>query len=370
MPHSTRSTPRPAIAVTLGDPAGVGPELAARLLANPANRAKADIYVLADRVEVEAAAKVVGLHIPFADTPSADAVCVLDDGTAPTTTISPKVVSKEAGERAMYQLNRALALSREGKVGGIVFTPLNKTSMHLAGMNEEDELRWFAKSLQYGGTTSEINILSGGGEDLWTARVTSHIPMRDVADNVKAEKVTSVIQLLYDLLHDSGISSPRLGVCALNPHNGENGLFGRHEIDEIRPGVEKAREIGIDVQGPFPSDTIWLARDKFDGIVTMYHDQGQIAIKILGFDGGVTLQGGLPVVIATPAHGTAFDIAGQGIASVTSSQNALDIVIEIAARRAAQKDTSGVSGLKDRTKAKVDGTGQAKREEVHVPSCC
>lgn len=370
MPHSTKPLPRPAIAITMGDPAGVGPELAARLLADPSNRAKADLYVLADRSEVEAAAKIVGVTIPMADTPSSEAVCVLDDGTAPSTPIPSRVVSKEAGVRAMHQLNRALALSREGKIGGIVFTPLNKTSMHMAGMNEEDELRWFAKSLQYDGTTSEINILSGGKENLWTARVTSHIPMRDVADNVKSAKVISVIQLLNTLLYESGIPSPRLGVCALNPHNGENGLFGRHEIDEIKPGVERAREeFGIDVQGPFPSDTIWLARQKFDGIVTMYHDQGQIAIKILGFDGGVTLQGGLPVVISTPAHGTAFDIAGEGIASVTSSQNALDVAIAIASRRVDEKaEANGsIAGLK---KVKQNGRAHPHQEAVHVASCC
>lgn len=371
MPHSTKPLPRPAIAVTLGDPAGVGPELAARLLADPANRARADIYVLADRTEVEAAAQVAGVTVPMADNPSTEAVCALDDGTAPSTPIPMRVVSKEAGERTMYQLNRALALSRQGKVGGIVFTPLNKTSMHLAGMNEEDELRWFAKSLQYDGTTSEINILSGGKENLWTARVTSHIPMRDVADNVKADKVTSVIQLLHTLLYDSGFPSPRLGVCALNPHNGENGLFGRHEIDEIRPGVERARkELGIDVQGPFPSDTIWLARHKFDGIVTMYHDQGQIAIKILGFDGGVTLQGGLPVVIATPAHGTAFDIAGKGIASVTSSQNALEVAIAIASRRMDEKAGDGDGSVAAKAKVKQNGHVLKHQDTVHVASCC
>lgn len=371
MPHSTKPLARPAIAITMGDPAGVGPELAARLLANPANRAKADIYVLADRSEVEAAAKVVGVEIPMtSDRPSTSAVCVLDDGTAPAAgSIPMREVSKAAGDRAMYQLNRALAMAKQGTIGGIVFTPLNKTSMHLAGMREEDELRWFAKSLQYDGTTSEINILSGGKENLWTARVTSHIPMRDVADNVKEAKVVSVIQLLHQLLYESGIPSPRIGVCALNPHNGENGLFGRHEIDEIRPGVERAqRELGIDVQGPFPSDTIWLARQKFDGILTMYHDQGQIAIKLLGFDGGVTLQGGLPVVISTPAHGTAFDIAGDGIASVTSSQNALDVAIAIASRRAEEKADGGAGGLKE--KVKQNGHAHSHQAPVHVASCC
>jgi Pyridoxal phosphate biosynthesis protein len=326
------TTTRPAIALTLGDPAGIGPELAAKLLADPKNREAADLYVLADRSEVDAAAAIAGVEIPFSEVPRPGYATLLDDQSAPAEPIPPRQVSRQAGERTMHQLRRAVALANDGTVGAIVFTPLNKTSLHLGGMHEEDELRWFAKELGYEGTTSEINIIEG----LWTARVTSHIGIRDVAERVTATGVTAAIELLNDLLRDSGIASPRLGVCALNPHNGENGIFGREEIDTIAPGVAVARSAGIDVQGPFPSDTIFLARDRYDGIVTMYHDQGQIAIKLLGFDGGVTVQGGLPVVIATPAHGTAFDIVGKGVASVTSSQNALDIAIAIAGRRAAR----------------------------------
>lgn len=323
---------RPKIALTLGDPAGVGPELAAKLLADPRNSAAAEIYVLADRAELDAAAAVAGVEIPLAAVPEPGAVTLLDDHSAPAEPIPVREVSEAAGARTLHQLRRAVLMASAGEVRGIVFTPLNKTSLHMAGMHEEDELRWFAKELGYEGTTSEINIIDG----LWTARVTSHISMKEVAERVTAPNVTAAIELLHSLLRDSGIDSPRLGVCALNPHNGENGLFGREEIDQIRPGVDEAKSRGINVAGPFPSDTIFLARENYDGIVTMYHDQGQIAVKLLGFDGGVTVQGGLPVVIATPAHGTAFDIAGQGIASTTSSQNALDIAIAVARRRSAR----------------------------------
>jgi 4-hydroxy-L-threonine phosphate dehydrogenase PdxA len=138
---------------------------------------------------------------------------------------------------------------------------------------------------------------------------------------------------------ESGIDAPRLGVCALNPHNGENGAFGRQEIDAIRPAVEASRANGIDVQGPFPCDTIFLKRQHFDGIVTMYHDQGQIAMKLLSFDGGVTVQGGLPLPIATPAHGTAFDIAGKNLAAVASTQNAFDLAVTMAERRIQEQAT-------------------------------
>jgi 4-hydroxythreonine-4-phosphate dehydrogenase len=128
-------------------------------------------------------------------------------------------------------------------------------------------------------------------------------------------------------------------VCALNPHNGENGNFGRQEIDFIAPAVKEAQSRGIDAQGPYPCDTIFLKREQFDGIVTMYHDQGQIAMKLLSFDGGVTVQGGLPIVIATPAHGTAFDIVGKGIASPVSMQNAFDTAVSMACRRLSSEST-------------------------------
>jgi len=332
----------------MGDPAGVGPELAARVLADPRNRAKADIYVLADQAEVDAAAALVGVTIPCASSPSADAVCVLDDNTMPSAPIPRGQISVEAGQRTLYQLNRALDLANQGKVGAIMFTPLNKTSLHMAGMREEDELRYFAMKLNHEGTTSEINIIQDGAgptsRQLWTARVTSHIGIKDVADRVTQQGTLEAIELLHTLLHETGIDSPRIGVCSLNPHNGENGLFGKEEIEKIAPAVKEAQSHGIDVQGSFPCDTIFLSRQKYDGIVTMYHDQGQIAIKLLGFDGGVTVQGGLPVVIATPAHGTAFDIAGTGKASVKSSQNALDIAIAIAGARAARKAGKGMNG--------------------------
>ncbi|KAJ5625735.1 hypothetical protein N7510_002044 [Penicillium lagena] len=330
------TTFRPRIAITLGDPAGVGPELAAKLLADPKNRARADLLVLSDRSEVEAAASVANVTIPISEVAGPESVKVLDDGTAPIISIERGKVSKEAGQRTFHQLKRAVAMVNRDEADAIVFTPLNKTSLHMAGMHEEDELRWFAMQLNHEGATSEVNIIPG----LWTARVTSHVAIKDVSSRISKSTVFNAVDLLNNLLTDFGIKNPRLGVCALNPHNGENGLFGREEIDSIRPGVEMAQSRGIDVKGPFPSDTIFVSRSNYDGIITMYHDQGQIALKVIGFDGGVTVQGGLPVVIATPAHGTAFDIAGKNIASTKSSQNALDVAIAVASKKAERRYTA------------------------------
>lgn len=172
---------------------------------------------------------------------------------------------------------------------------------------------------------------------------------------------------------ESGIESPRLAICALNPHAGENGNFGRHEIDHIAPAVKDAREQGMNVSGPFPCDTVFLKRDQFDGIVTMYHDQGQIAMKLLGFDGGVTVQGGLSVVIATPAHGTAFDIVGKNIAGTQSMQNAFDIAVTMAERRlAADIRTDAGTAVKKTVEASRDKSkGNLPVEATtHGRSCC
>lgn len=321
---------RPRVAVTFGDPAGVGPEVIARALARPGVLERADVSILADASEVRDAFGQADLPVPgIAPGHRPGFATLLEDGTAPNPPIPLAQVGREAGARAMHQLERALALANDRQVDAIVFGPLNKTSLHLAGMREHDELRWFAGRLGYQGTTSELNVMEG----LWTARVTSHLPMADVAAGITTESVLGAIELLARVLDEAGID-PRIGVAALNPHAGENGNFGREEIDRIAPAVALAQQRGIAVRGPFPADTIFLAarRGDFNGVLTMYHDQGQIAMKLLGFDGGVTIEGGLPVVITTPAHGTAFDLVGRRKATITSTANAFDIAVEIASR--------------------------------------
>jgi 4-hydroxythreonine-4-phosphate dehydrogenase len=228
--------------------------------------------------------------------------------------------SERGGRWALDHLEFALSAYERGEAQAVMFAPLNKSSLHLAGMHEMDELRWFEKRLGVTGVVSELNAITG----LWTSRVTSHVSHRDAPAQITAEKVHAVAALLNAYLIGSGVAQPRLAICALNPHGGENGKFGTEEIDEIVPGVALAQNAGINAVGPFPADTLFLrARDgEFDGVVTMYHDQGQIAMKMIGFDGGVTVEGGLGVAVCTPAHGTAFDRVGQGSASVTSTRNA------------------------------------------------
>ena len=206
--------------------------------------------------------------------------------------------------------------------------PFNKAAMHLAGIGVADELTWAKKRLGVTGRASEFNVIDG----MWNARVTSHIPLKNVAEKLNIDGIVDAIVLANQTLTRAGYDNPRIAVAALNPHAGDGGAIGTEEIEIIAPAFEKAKLQSIKVDGPFPSDTLYLkVRDgQFDCAVSMYHDQGQIAIKLLGFDQGVSVLAGLPVPIATPAHGTAFDIVGTNSANVNAALNAFRMVSAMA----------------------------------------
>jgi 4-hydroxythreonine-4-phosphate dehydrogenase len=323
---TTSQSAKPRVAVTLGDPAGIGPELVARLLADPGTTETADIVLISDERELADALADAGVEFSYG---GPGRPRLHDNGAARPGSFERKVATEAGGRWAMSNLRVALEMADAGDVDAILFAPLNKSSLHLAGMREKDELRWFETILGAEAYTCELNVLS----TIWTGRVTSHVSIAEVADGITCENVLGAGRLLHTVLRDSGIAAPRIGVCALNPHAGESGRFGRHEIDIIAPAVAELQAEGMDAAGPFPSDTIFLRREEFDGILTMYHDQGQIAMKLLGFDGGVTMAGGLRVPICTPAHGTAFDLVGRRAANTGSIRNAFDLAARIGARR-------------------------------------
>jgi 4-hydroxy-L-threonine phosphate dehydrogenase PdxA len=222
-------------------------------------------------------------------------------------------------------LAEGASLVRDGKAHAFCFAPLNKSALRLGGMHQEDELRWFAEFLNYKGVCGELNVL----QDLWTSRVTSHVALKEVSSLLSSQKVFESIEMIANALKASGKAKPRLAVCGLNPHNGDNGNYGDEEIKIIAPGVEMAVKSGIPADGPFPADTAFVRAIRkeggYDGVVTMYHDQGQIAMKLMGFEKGVTVHGGLPIPVTTPAHGTAYDIAGQNLANPQAMFNAFDL---------------------------------------------
>jgi 4-hydroxythreonine-4-phosphate dehydrogenase len=325
------TAPRPRVAVTFGDPAGVGPELIAKLLAQTSTCEVADVLLVSDETEIADAGADAGLPIEFVTEPTPGKPLLhRTRGTRPDGGFVRKAATAEGGRWALDALATALDLANAGEVDAILFASLNKSSLHLAGMTENDELHWFEKVLGADGFTCEVNVIPG----LMTSRVSSHVSIAEVDPLITVERVEGATRLLHSMLKGSGLESPKIAVCALNPHAGENGSFGRHEIDVIAPTVERLRADGLEVSGPFPSDTIFLrARtDEFDGVVTMYHDQGQIAMKLIGFDRGVTIAGGLRVPICTPAHGSAFDIVGQGIANLGATQHAFDLAVSIGAQ--------------------------------------
>ena len=300
------------VGLVLGDPAGVGAELAAKLLAGMPGGERAGVTVIGDRRQFAAGARVAKVALPEVD--------LLDRCNADPTAITLGRACAEGGRAALDNFTAALDLARGGKLDAVCFTPFNKQALMLAGNRFEDELRYAADHLGWNKPVGEFNVLGR----LWNARVTSHIGIAQVSAHLTRERVLQAIALTDAQMRRAGFSPPRIAVAALNPHAGEGGAFGREEIDVIAPAVAAARERGIEASGPFPADTVYLrARDgQFDSVVTMYHDQGQIAIKLLGFSRGVTQLGGLPMPVTTPAQGTAYDIAGKGVATADALKNA------------------------------------------------
>lgn len=321
---------RPRIGLVLGDPAGIGAELAAKLLARARTAALAAVSVIGDARLLAAGAKIAKVALPVVD--------IDDRANADPQSIAHGRATAEGGRAALDNFRHALGRARDGELDAIVFTPFNKQALRLGGMAFDDELRFAADFLGFAGPHGEFNVL----DRLWNARVTSHVPLAEVAALLSVPRIVEAIALTERSMRAAGYSAPRLAVAALNPHAGDGGNYGREEIEVIAPAVEAARAQGLDANGPFPADTVWLrARaGQFDGVVTMYHDQGQIAIKLLGFERGVTLLGGLPIPITTPAHGTAYDIAGRGIANDGALVRAFEIAVDMGHARcsAAMRD--------------------------------
>jgi 4-hydroxythreonine-4-phosphate dehydrogenase len=334
-----RNFPRPVVALTLGDPAGIGAELIAKLLARNEIVEQAKVVLVGDAWLWEEGQAIAGVEIPTHSVKGFEEVRSLagdQPSFLPVESVRPgevprSAVSAAGGASVLSVLQTCLDAASAGRIDAICFAPLNKQSMKMSGMKFADELHFFADRLKVRSSLCEFNTLG----NLWTSRITSHIPFRDIAHYLSKERILDAVRLLHDALLSAGFANPRVAVAALNPHGGEGGAFGTEEIDIIAPAVKEAKALGYPVSGPFPADTIFLkARDgQYDGVVTMYHDQGQIALKLLGFERGVTIQGGLPIPITTPAHGTAFDIAGQNKANVDATVQAFLVACRMGSSR-------------------------------------
>jgi 4-hydroxythreonine-4-phosphate dehydrogenase len=323
----------------MGDPAGVSPELTAKLLTLNDVVSKARIVVFGDRRVLDDGAHVAGVKLdlisasPDADFSKEQRVPIfIDLGHLDPASVARSTATAEGGRFALTNYRQALTMARDGRVDAVCFTPFNKNAMRLAHPVYDDEISFSADVVGLDGPASEFNVLDG----LWNARVTSHIPLAEVASHITRERVQRALRLTDASMRRAGFERPRIAVAGLNPHAGDGGNFGREEIDAIGPAVEEAIADGIVTEGPFPADTVFLRAKSgaFDAVLTMYHDQGQIAMKLMGFDRGVTLLGGFPFPICTPAHGTAYDIAGRGIAGVGAARAAILLAAEMAEKRA------------------------------------
>ena len=340
---------KPILGITMGDPASIGPEITVKALSSPELYERCCPLVVGDACMMEKAKHLVGhdeivIH-PVQDvrdalfTPGTIDVydmCLVDAEKLPI-----GQVSVEAGEAAFQYVKKVIEMANAGEVDGTVTNALNKEAINLAGHHFSGHTEIYA---HYTGTQKYTMMLAH--HNLRVVHVSTHVSLREACDRVKKERVLEVIRIANQACLDLGIEKPAIGVAGLNPHSGENGLFGREEIDEIIPAIEEAKAMGINAEGPVPPDTVFSkARGGwYDMVVAMYHDQGHIPLKVVGFvynhkekkwDAveGVNITLGLPIVRVSVDHGTAFDQAGKGVANELSLVNAIDYAIRLSVNR-------------------------------------
>jgi len=307
---------RPRLALTLGDPAGIGPEIVLKALASPA-RPDADFVAYGPRASLTDRAARFGL--PLFEGP------VVDVGGGP---FDLGRVSAEAGRAAAAAVLAAAGDALAGRVDGVVTAPLHKESLRAAGHPWPGHTEMLAEAA---GAADVAMMFVGGG--LRVALLTIHRSLRSVPDAITGAEVARVVRLVHRELPRLGAARRRIAVCGVNPHAGEGGLFGREDLDVVRPAVERLIGEGLDLSGPLPADTAFVraARGEFDAVVAAYHDQGLVPVKLLAFGHAVNVTLGLPFVRTSVDHGTAFDIAAAGTADPGSLLEAMKLAATLSA---------------------------------------
>jgi 4-hydroxy-L-threonine phosphate dehydrogenase PdxA len=322
---------KPILGILLGDATGIGAEITAKVCAKSEILAYCNPIIIGDLRVLKAGMKISGADFSFNvvdDISQAnwkDCIPLLDLKNIDPADIKMGQIDAKSGKATGELFETALELFNNGEIHGFTFAPYNKAALEYGGF---DIFKLFARNLRVSWPFGELNTVN----NVWISRVTSHIPLKDVSKRLTIKSIAGAIKLVNDTMILTGIDQPRIAVAALNPHAGEDGLFGQEEIEIIIPAIDKANEEGIDAKGPFPADTLFLNafNGLYNGITTMYHDQGQIALKLVNFESAVTVIAGLSCPITTPAHGTAFDIVGRGVANPIAMQNAIKIAAEMA----------------------------------------
>ena len=320
---------RPTVAVTMGDPSGIGPEIVVGALGDGSFADQVDVIVIGDLGRLRTAARLMHVDLPIvseSDSPPpaqgirVRAITNLPEGM-------PFGVSAAAGAASFAYLREAIQMSMSGDVEAIVTAPIHKEAWRAAGVEYADHTSALAEL-----SKSERYAMMLANDELRTVLVTTHLPLVEALAAITQERVHGIIELAHEELRAQGIEDPRIAVAGVNPHAGEGGMFGSEESEAIAPAVAKARSAGINATGPLPPDTVFMRarRGEFDVVIAQYHDQGLIPVKLLGIEDGVNVTLGLPFVRTSVDHGTAFDIAGTGQATAASLRYALRSAIAIA----------------------------------------
>jgi 4-hydroxythreonine-4-phosphate dehydrogenase len=334
----------PLLAITMGDPAGIGPEIAVKLFVDENVFRICNPLLVGNAGIIRKAAGITGLDLAVneIDDPANAKfepanIDVFHIGDDDISGIHFGEISAKSGDLAFRSVKASIDLAMEGKVDGIVTGPINKEAIHKAGYQFSGHTEIFA---HFTNTSKYAMLLAD--KDFRVIHVTTHVALRNACDLIKKDRIMDVIDLLNEVLQKMGISKPRIGVAGLNPHSGDGGIFGTEEKEEIEPAITETRKTGILADGPVPPDILFVqaAGGKYDGCVAMYHDQGHIPFKFKSFKWnlkeskidhatGVNITVGLPIIRTSVDHGTAFDIAGKGIASADALFQAVEYAVKL-----------------------------------------
>ena len=324
---------KPGIAITMGDPCGIGPEVVAKALADPRVYDSCRPLVVGSSYAMERAVELSGVHLRVNASVELDAagqdggvIDVLDIGNLNPEDITVGEINPVCGKAAMEWVTRAGELALAGSVGGLATAPLNKEAASLAGYKSIGHMELLQ---ELSGVRTVATMLMA--RNLRVIHLTTHRSLRVACDYVKKDRILDYLRLTHESFVSYGFREPRIAAAALNPHGSDGGLLGSEEAEEIAPAVEEARAEGINVAGPIPADIVFhhAAEDRYDAVLAMYHDQGHIPVKVYGFEESITANLGLPFVRTSVDHGTAFDIAGKGVATHTSMLEAIRLAVAL-----------------------------------------
>jgi 4-hydroxythreonine-4-phosphate dehydrogenase len=325
---------KPIIAVTMGDPAGIGPEIVAKSIADKATYDVARCIVIGDKKVMEKAIKIVGadLKVNVVDSPadgdySYGVLNMIDLDNIDMSRFEYGKINAMCGQAAFDYIKKSIEITMDKQADAVATTPINKESLHAAEVDFIGHTEIFGALT---GTADPLTMFETNG--LRVFFLTRHKSLRDMLDDIKKDRIIDYVERCTDALRRLGVKEGTMAVAGLNPHSGEHGLFGWEEVKEIAPAVEELKERGFNVAGPVPADSVFhqAAQGRFNSVLSLYHDQGHIATKTLDFDRTISITNGMPILRTSVDHGTAFDIAGKGIAGAVSMEEAIRLAAKYA----------------------------------------